>query len=693
MTGPLRLQLFFDMTRTVQSGGRMAGAVRVESEFASALLDAQPDALVPIAWSSSAGHFVELDRETARSYARAEGAGGDVTGPPVEASRVVDATVRRVLLVTGAGWLSSMALLYGLLRLRRALEAELQVVVHDLVHLRYPHWAPRDEALRGASAHEAILSTADRVLAYSDSTIADIAAARSHVTGRVADVAKFALGTVMETASPSPDGLNEFGYRPFALYVSSVATRKNHAFIAEVWSRLAVELGAALPRLLFVGRPAADQKDALERLMRNPALEEHLIHVSGASDEQLAWLYQHCLFTVFPSLYEGWGLPVAESLAFGKVCLASNASSIPEVAGGVTPLLDPLDIVGWCDAVRRLVTDRDALAAAEARVRQEYRPVTWSEAATGLWAAVLPPATRGAPPMLAPTDTPIALDVLTATRQAWRPVRDTLGRVVAHRARAGALIDDLPSHGLRLSIAMRNDAAGAVRVETTVNGSALDGCAVRGGDHVTRTVDLPRDTLLLRGLLEIVTTCRSGQQAPALALTTIAARPLSAAEEAAAIETRRGAWLLDEPVGFGVGSRALGALGDGWDEPARWGVWTVKPTATLQFRPMPQPSDPIVLTALVRGFVPAAQPSLEVEVMVNNTRLMTWTFRHPADFSFVERAVTIPPELISDGWVRVTFAIPGARSPQELGMSADERPLGLGLAQARVATAPDVCHR
>jgi len=67
---------------------------------------------------------------------------------------------------------------------------------------------------------------------------------------------------------------------------------------------------------------------------------------------------------------------------------------------------------------------------------------------------------------------------------------------------------------------------------------------------------------------------------------------------------------------------------------------------------------------------------------VRGSRLATWAFRHPTDFSFVERTVVIPPELMPDGIAELEFVIADCRSPRELGMSDDGRKLGVGLARA-----------
>src|SRR5262249_3341185 len=93
------------------------------------------------------------------------------------------------------------------------------------------------------------------------------------------------------------------------------------------------------------------------------------------------WLYGRCLLSVYPSHYEGWGLPVAEALAHGKYCVASATSSLPEVGGGLADYADPLDLPAWQGLLERALFDPAFLAAREARGRAGFRPTAWADGA------------------------------------------------------------------------------------------------------------------------------------------------------------------------------------------------------------------------------------------------------------------------------------------------------------------------
>lgn len=97
------------------------------------------------------------------------------------------------------------------------------------------------------------------------------------------------------------------------------------------------------------------------------------------SDSELRQAYRSCLFTVFPSLCEGWGLPIAESLIQGKFCVASNRTSIPEVGGDFVDYFDPSDEDEALAKIERLLFDPAYLVTREARLQDEYQPRTWAD--------------------------------------------------------------------------------------------------------------------------------------------------------------------------------------------------------------------------------------------------------------------------------------------------------------------------
>ena len=94
-------------------------------------------------------------------------------------------------------------------------------------------------------------------------------------------------------------------------------------------------------------------RDVLQQIHDDPVVRDRIIVLFDVSDEELSWVYRNCQFTLYPSHYEGWGLPVAESLVYGKYCICTNATSVPEVAGDLVDHHDPLDAMTCMELIQR----------------------------------------------------------------------------------------------------------------------------------------------------------------------------------------------------------------------------------------------------------------------------------------------------------------------------------------------------
>ena len=125
----------------------------------------------------------------------------------------------------------------------------------------------------------------------------------------------------------------------FVLSVGTFSSQKNQALLVQIWQILIRE-GIELPILVLVGRRGHNVNDLMSELATTNNLEGRVKILEGLRDDELRTLYRNCLFTMQPSLVEGWGLPVGESIAAGKVCIASNAASIPEVGGEFAVYID-----------------------------------------------------------------------------------------------------------------------------------------------------------------------------------------------------------------------------------------------------------------------------------------------------------------------------------------------------------------
>jgi hypothetical protein len=171
--------------------------------------------------------------------------------------------------------------------------------------------------------------------------------------------------------------------RPYALLVGTVEARKNHLLAIRGWQRLIERHGPdAVPDLVCIGRLGWHADDFLEQYVATQGLSGKVSLLSNSvSDVDLARFYAHAEFTVYPSRYEGWGLPVSESLAFGKVAITANNSSLPEAGGELASYFTSDDVDDFVRVVENEGLDVTARATREARIAAEFRDLTWQHVA------------------------------------------------------------------------------------------------------------------------------------------------------------------------------------------------------------------------------------------------------------------------------------------------------------------------
>ncbi|MCQ8240001.1 glycosyltransferase family 4 protein [Rhizosaccharibacter radicis] len=297
------------------------------------------------------------------------------------------------LLSLGASWHRTD---YGRLLFsarRRGLRTAM--LFYDLIPLRRPEWCHHTLVDGFNTWLDGVLPELDAVLSISDFTGADMRALfrERGMPDRPVRTLPLGTGFAVGAAAPGADEpLPDRALPPagsYVLVVSTIEARKNHLLMFQVWRRLQEELPPdRLPTLVFAGRIGWLVSDLMEQIAATNYLDGRLLIVEDPSDEALIRLYGGCLFTVMPSLFEGWGLPVSESLSLGKPCLVADATALPEAGGPLVRRFDPFVLDDACRAVRALLDDRDELRRWEDQVKRDFRPVSWTETAQTLLAAL-----------------------------------------------------------------------------------------------------------------------------------------------------------------------------------------------------------------------------------------------------------------------------------------------------------------
>lgn len=244
----------------------------------------------------------------------------------------------------------------------------LVVTVHDLAALRYPELHPsrhvhQQQALRAALARAAV------IVSVSSATADDLV----HLGVRAERIVVTPLGVTHRTATaPVPDP-PPAGY---LLTVGESSPRKRYDIVLRALAQLDGDL-----RLVMAG-PAAGDDARLRSLVGALGLTSRVSRQGAVSDSMLAGLYDGALALCFPSMSEGFGLPVLEAMAVGVPVIASDIAATREVAGSAALYPAGDDAVAWVEAIQAVTSDASLRAAMATAGREQAAKFTWERTAS-----------------------------------------------------------------------------------------------------------------------------------------------------------------------------------------------------------------------------------------------------------------------------------------------------------------------
>jgi glycosyltransferase involved in cell wall biosynthesis len=254
------------------------------------------------------------------------------------------------------------------------------VTVLDLIYEHYPETFPAAarlglKALVGPGAR-----AATRLIAISQSVKDDVVA-RLRVPADRVDVVYLGFGMRREVVHTSGSVLRErfgLGNGRVVLCVSAALVHKNLDRLIDAFSRLGT--GYEDCRLILAGHAGREQARLLERATSR-GVGDRVVLTGWIDAADLEGLYALAVCCAYPSLHEGFGLPVLEAMVRGVPLACSNATALPEVAGDAAELFEPHDTAAMADAMRRLLTDRTHAAQLAKRGRDRAATFTWERCA------------------------------------------------------------------------------------------------------------------------------------------------------------------------------------------------------------------------------------------------------------------------------------------------------------------------
>jgi glycosyltransferase involved in cell wall biosynthesis len=180
-----------------------------------------------------------------------------------------------------------------------------------------------------------------------------------------------------------PARLSPLSSGKFWLSVGTIEPRKNHKLLLQAYAKLkeaSISSNKELFPLVLSGGMGWMMHD-FETCLAELNLTNDVVWLGYTDEQELQWLYQHCYCFLYPSLFEGFGLPVLEAMTCGAPVITSNTSSIPEITGDTALLVDPTNMEMLFDAMKACVDEKVDLSALRQVARQRASVFSWEESA------------------------------------------------------------------------------------------------------------------------------------------------------------------------------------------------------------------------------------------------------------------------------------------------------------------------
>lgn len=253
--------------------------------------------------------------------------------------------------------------------------------VHDIIFEVHPEWYPPAKRMFLQLFSRWASRSARKIIAVSEHSKRDFIERYSVDEGRIEVIYEAADGIFRQVSDNDKMSVVKQRYnikKEFVLCVGAINRRKNVTRLLEAFRKL--KKSNLDMQLVLVGRifwPFADLKRMIDEL----DLMHDVIHLENIPDEDLLYLYNAAEAMVYPSLYEGFGLPLVEAMACGTPIIASNATSIPEVVGDAGVLFDPNSVDDIAEKMAIVLKDPRARSEMSGKSLERSKRFSWQEAA------------------------------------------------------------------------------------------------------------------------------------------------------------------------------------------------------------------------------------------------------------------------------------------------------------------------
>jgi glycosyltransferase involved in cell wall biosynthesis len=267
---------------------------------------------------------------------------------------------------------------YTIRRIRRLFGARTVCFVHDLIPIDYPEYC----RLRSEQRHQRAIANAGQMfeaaIVNSETTAQSLRAYLATIDNKTPSQLKIRVAMPGVRAFPVADTPVDVPDRPYFVMLATIEPKKNHMLLLNLWGRLATSM-AQPPQLLVIGARGWGNDQVVDTLQRSRRLRGLVFWRKRMADADIGAALKGARALLAPSWVEGFGLPLAEGLASGVPAICSDIPAFREVGRGVPDYVDPLDPLGWMDAVLEYSRPDSSRRATQMQRLAEWPLPSWKD--------------------------------------------------------------------------------------------------------------------------------------------------------------------------------------------------------------------------------------------------------------------------------------------------------------------------
>ena len=253
--------------------------------------------------------------------------------------------------------------------------------IHDLTHIRYPETMKKRNRRRIEDGLPYSIERCDHVVVVSEFSKREVTELLQVPEDKISVV--YGAPSITDEIAPFSQLRERWNItQPYLLYVGTIEPRKNLVRLLEAFKRLKEEQG--IPhQLVLAGGTGWNSEEILKRA-EDPVITESVVLTGYVSGAEKNALYQNAAAFLFPSLYEGFGLPPLEAMSFGCPVVCAEAASLPEVVGPAARLVDPLDELSIAEGIWQVLSKEEYTSELVKLGYEQIKTFSWNASATRL---------------------------------------------------------------------------------------------------------------------------------------------------------------------------------------------------------------------------------------------------------------------------------------------------------------------